>query len=169
MEQIKTFEQSKSISWGKLLICLAIPSGLGLLCNWLAGSFNGYGNLVISRLTPPEIVMKIVWPIFYFMMGWSYYLVLQKQALSRSGANIKTAAIILWWSQLIVNLIWPFLMFKTNMYTFTFIWTAILTALITATVVLDFKISVPSALLMLPYWVWMIFTTYSSLIVAIYN
>ena len=167
MENVRNNEKARSASIGTFIICVAASVILGVAAQWLGGMFSGYGDLVISQVTPSVIVNIIFWSISYFLMGWALYLTMANRTVELQG--LKTTAIVIWLGQFLFSLAFPFILFYGNVYTFAFIWSAILVAMITAYVIMNLWLSVPASLLMLPYWVFMLFTTYSTLIIALYN
>lgn len=167
MEKVRNNEQARSASLGTFILCVTLSVILGVGAMWLGGMFSGYGDLVLSQVTPSTIVNIIFWPISYFLMGWALYLTMANRTVEMQG--LKTAAIIVWLGQFAFSLAFPFILFYGNVYTFAFVWAAILVAMITAYVIMNLWLSVPSSLIMLPYWVFMLFTAYSTLIIALYN
>ncbi len=146
-----------------------IVLGLGYLFGFLGGSHEGYSGLVRPPFMPPDITFSIVWPILYFMMGISFYLTLAATPVIRENKAIRITSIVLFCIQLAVNLSYPFIFFMADMYFFAFIWLAILDALVTALIILNFRINVWSAILLIPYLAWDVFATVLNIMIAVYN
>ena len=53
------------INWKTLVICLAIPLGVGGLATLLSGGMDAYGTFIKPPLSPPGWVFPIVWTILY--------------------------------------------------------------------------------------------------------
>lgn len=167
MENIKNNEKARSASVGTFLLCVLSSVIIGVAAMWIGRMFYGYGDLVISKVTPSPLVNIILWPISYFLMGWALYLTISSRTVELQA--LKTTSVVIWLGQFLFSIIFPFILFYGNAYTFAFVWAAITVAMITAYVVMNLWFSVPSSIVMLPYWVFMLFTTYSTLIIALYN
>ncbi len=149
----------KTIQLRPLLFSLLIPLGLGSAVGVilaLTGKFAAYRELFMPPLSPPAWVFIVAWTILYTLMGISSYLVLtsDKPAAARSDA--------LWYYfvQLGVNLIWPILFFWFEMRLAAFLWLIVLLAAAVKMTAEFRKISLPAALLQIPYLFWLVFAAY---------
>ena len=142
-----------------LLISLLIPLGLGGVVGAvlaLTGQFADYAELFKPPLSPPPWVFFVAWVILYALMGISSYLVLTAD----KPVGTRSDALWLYFVQLGVNLIWPILFFYFDMRLAAFLWIIVLIALVFRMIVSFWFISKPSALLQIPYFVWLIFAAY---------
>ena len=152
------------IDFKKLIICIAIPVGLGALSGFLtSGSMDIFKMLNKPPFSPPAIVFPIVWTILYTLMGIASYHVLQ------SGCFQKTASIRVYALQLIFNIIWPVIFFTFNMYLLAFVWLVMLLLLVVLTAVLFFSCNKAAGYLMLPYIVWLLIAGYLNLGIYLLN
>ncbi len=145
----------------RLILCLAIPLGVGGLAAWLArGSMETFASLNQPPLSPPGWLFPIVWTILYAMMGWASWL-----ALSAG----QTRALRLYGIQLAFNFLWTLIFFNLNAYLLAFIWLILMWILILATGWLFYRITRPAGLLMLPYLLWVSFAGYLNLGIYLLN
>lgn len=151
-----------------ILMGLAVV-GLGTLFGFIGDANKGYTGLTRPTFTPPDIVFSIVWPVLYFMMGASFYLTLQQEVFSKEMRATRTVSIIIFLVQLVVNLTWPIVFFRAEMYLFAFIWLAVLVAMVTALMIVNFRVNVTSAILIIPYLLWLVFATYLNLMILVFN
>ena len=158
----------KNIKWKPLLINIAISLGVGILSGIFSmGGFEQYKNINKPVLSPPAIVFPIVWTILFILMGISAYLIYEKK--EKELKKTRKEALIVYALQLLVNFFWPIIFFRTDMYLFAFVWLVILFLLVLYMFFLFFKISVPAALLQLPYLLWLIFAGYLNICIYFIN
>lgn len=151
------------IQWRKLLLCLAVPLGVGVLAALLtSGGMETFAALQKPPLSPPGWLFPVVWTILYIFMGIASYLVLT------SGKPYKTALRV-YGLQLLFNFVWPLLFFNLSLYLTAFVWLVLLWLLILANTVLFGRISKPAGILLLPYLAWVAFAGYLNLSVYLLN
>lgn len=151
------------IQWKKLIICIAIPLGVGILSALLSGGgMETFEMLRKPSLSPPGWLFPVVWTALYILMGIASYLVLT------SGKPSKTA-LTFYGIQLIFNFFWSIIFFGMGAYLFAFVWLVILWLLIIITAVLFYRISKPAGYLMLPYILWVTFAGYLNLSIYLLN
>lgn len=112
-------------------------------------------------LSPPAFLFPIVWTILYILIGVSYYL------YRKNNKNSKT--IIIYYLQLILNIIWSFIFFTFKNYLLASIWIIILLVTIIILIFRYLKENDLSAYLIIPYMVWVFIATYLSIGVYILN
>ncbi len=154
------------INWKTLIICIAIPLGVGGVSALLTmGAMSSFGELNQPPLSPPAIVFPIVWTVLYIMMGVASYLVL------RSGASeeLTVRALSLYGAQLFFNFFWSIIFFNLEWYGIAFIWLLAMFVLIVAATVNFFKINKWAGILLLPYCLWVAFAGYLNLAIAFLN
>ncbi len=147
----------------------AASLAIGTLMGFIGNAREGYSGLNRPTFTPPDILFSVVWSILYFIMGIAFYLLLASTPASREEKAARTASIVLFLVQYVVNVVWPIIFFKANMYTFAFIWLGLLDALVGALVTVSFKVSKTAAIMLIPYLLWLFFATYLTLMILVYN
>ncbi len=151
------------IQWKTLIICIAIPLGVGLFSSLLTrGSMAAFGELDQPALSPPAWLFPVVWTILYVLMGTASYFV----AVSKKPNG---GALITYGLQLIFNFFWPIIFFNMQAFLFAFIWLVILWILIVRTTMKFFGISTISGILMIPYIIWVTFAGYLNLSIYLLN
>ena len=109
-----------------------------------------YAGLRKPTFTPPNSVFGPVWITLYLLMGIALFLV-WREGLGQEGA---TTAFILFWVQLVLNLLWSviFFGFKSllgGMVVIILLWAAIL-----ANIIVFFGVSPIAGGLLIPYIIW---------------
>ena len=136
------------IQWKKLLICLAIPVGVGGLAALLTGSgMADYGSIRQPPLSPPGWLFPVVWTILYLLMGYASYRVLV------SGKDEKQIrmALVIYGAQLVLNFLWPLVFFGLQWYLAAFILLLALWVLILLNIRAFAEVDEPAGDLLLPY------------------
>lgn len=152
------------IQWKRLLLCLAIPLGLGALAGILTkDSMMQFSLLNQPPLSPPGWLFPVVWTVLYLLMGYASYLI------SRSDSTQKRPALILYAIQLIVNFFWSIFFFNFGWYLFSFLWLLLLWVLILLTIRAFWRISPTAAILLIPYLLWVTFAGYLNLAIYLLN
>ena len=128
------------INYKKLSIFILIPLILGIIVGLITTK-----NSNIESILPP-IVFPIVWTILYTLMGISSYLVYKE-------TNEIPKIYI---SQLIVNLIWPFIFFKFELFTLAFIWILLLILLVIIMIKDFLSKNNLAGYLQIPYLIWLV-------------
>ena len=148
----------------RLLICIAACELIGYL-----GSFftrpaipTWYAWLKKPSFAPPNWLFGPMWVTLYLLMGIAAYLVWNK-GVAQPGVWPALAAFAV---QLLLNAAWSPVFFGlrsplAGVLVIVLLWLAIL-----LTIVLFWKISLPAALLLLPYILWV--TLASALNISIY-
>lgn len=143
----------------RLLFLLALTNGIG----YVGGSFmnqdtmNWYNTLVMSSLTPPDMVFPIVWFALFLMMSVAAFLVWNKVSPR-------------WFvAQLAMNLLWTFLFFGLReVLAACFVIVAMLYFLYKC--MRDFYTkSHIAAFLMAPTFLWSLFALYLNIFIVINN
>ncbi len=160
--------KTKSSTLWMFLACALLPVAAGTLCGYLSGSFNGYEGLNMPSFALPDWVYGVIWTILYVLMGISLYLILNYPPLSGTERNIRSAFIALWSIQFVLSLIWPFVFFNID-HTAAFVINCALVGTVTSLVTLGFFIRPLASSLLLPYWAWLLFATYQTLMVIVLN
>ena len=114
-----------------------------------------YQTLNKPPFTSPSDIFTPVWVILYIMMFLSFIYFL----FTKTDKD-KTQGIALFLTQLILNLLWSPIFFYWKNLSLSVLIIVLLVAFILATVISFSKISKISALLLIPYFLWVCFATY---------
>ena len=137
-------------------LSIIIPLALGGIVGFLISGSMDYDMLNQPPLSPPSILFPIVWTILYVLMGVSFGILRDKHL---NDSNVK----LIYYIQLIVNLLWPIAFFVLKWRLFAFIWILILDALVVLMIFTFYKRNKTAALLQLPYLAWVLFASYLNL------
>ena len=160
MLEIKKFIKDNK----EVLISIFIPIILGLIFGLI--TMSGMRNLKYLNLPsfqPPAFVFSIVWTILYGLMGYSAYLVYT------SYSCYNRPCMIVYLSQLIVNLFWSVIFFNLELRLFALIWLIVLDILVIYMIWCFFGINKKAAYYQIPYLVWIIFATFLNYSIYILN
>ena len=141
---------------------ILIPLILGGIVGFIISGSTYYNSLIQPKLAPPAILFPIVWTILYFLMGLSYAII---TIYSDLDSDVKT----IYYSQLIVNLIWPIIFFVMKNILLALIWIILLLILITIMIVKFYKKNKVASLIQIPYLLWTIFATYLNFSIYLLN
>lgn len=152
----------------KQIIFLALFLVVSLSAGYFGSQLSGgstvqtYSQLNKPSFFPPSWVFGPVWTVLYILMGLSAYL------LWRTKKNIGFS-LVLFFTQLALNLIWPAIFFGLHQYFLAFVEIIVLWVVIIATIVSFYKRSRLSAYLLLPYILWVSFAAFLNYIVFAIN
>lgn len=163
-----TLSVKKTSAFWTFILCVGLTLGIGTLCGFLSGAMNGYEGINMPDFALPDWSYGIIWTILYILMGVSLYLLITQHPISYAEQGLKTIAIILWALQFACNILWPFIFFNVD-YTVAFVINVTMTALVTSLVTIGFFIRPLSSVLLLPYWLWLLFASYQTLMVIVLN
>lgn len=169
---MNTYAKSRTSTGLKVLLAtlMGLASlAIGTLMGFVGNAKEGYSGLNRPTFTPPDVLFSVVWSVLYFIMGIAFYLLLASTPISREGRASRVASIVLFIAQFVVNVVWPIIFFRADMYLFSFIWLALLVALVVALIVVSFNVNKASAIMLIPYLVWLLFATYLTLMILVYN
>lgn len=114
-----------------------------------------FDGVIQSDLTPPGILFPIVWTILYALMGISAARVyLSEESLEQ----IK--GLIVFFIQLAINFFWSIIFFNLQAFELAFWWLILLLVLIVIMIAFFWKTDKLSALLQIPYFIWVSFAGY---------
>jgi len=147
-----------------LFISILIPLGLGLLVGLLTrGGVNNLENLVLPSFMPPGYLFAIIWPILYLLMGISSYLIYNSYSCYTGNC------LIIYYVQLIVNLLWPIIFFILDLRLFALIWIILLVLLVLYMIWCFLGVNKKAAYLQIPYLLWLLFATFLNYTIYILN
>lgn len=154
------------LDWKKLLLCLAIPLGVGGLAALLTGGGMGdYSDFVKPPYSPPGWLFPVVWTILYLVMGYASYRVVTKAA---EKVKIRRA-LCLYCAQLAVNFLWPLVFFALNWYLAAFFVLLVLWVLVFLTIYAFGDVDERAGDMLLPYILWITFAAYLNVGVYLLN
>lgn len=130
-----------------------LPLILGSIVSLLFDT-SSYSLLNKPPLSPPKIIFPIVWSILYLLMGISYYII------SYEKNNKKVS--VLYYLQLALNIIWPILFFKFNLYFLATLDIVFIIVTLVNLIYEMYKINKTSGILNIPYLLWLLFAFYLS-------
>ena len=130
---------------------------LGLLSGKLAGSGAGnpwFDGLIRPDIVPPPMWFGIVWTVLYVLMGVALAMV-----CAAWGARGRTAAIIAFVVQFLLNLAWTPTFFAAHRIEGALYVLAALDVVLAITILLFWRVRRLAAVLLLPYLAWVLFAT----------
>ena len=141
---------------------ILIPVVLGGIVGLIISNFMDYNTLQKPPLAPPGFLFGIVWTILYILMGVSYGILDTRKLVDEKINKI-------YYTQLIVNLIWPILFFIFKARLLAAIWIILLLILIIYMIFTFYKKHKLAAYLQIPYLIWTAFATYLNIGIYILN
>lgn len=145
----------------KDFIYLFLPFILGGIIGYITKDYIDYSILIKPPFAPPNILFPIAWNIIYILMGISYFL------LNRNKVNNLERRI--YYSQLIVNLLWSIIFFVLKFRFVACLWIILLDILVIWMIILFYKKNKISSFLNFPYLIWILFATYLTIGICILN
>jgi benzodiazapine receptor len=115
-----------------------------------------YAALEKPALTPPSWVFGPVWTLLFLLMGIALYLVWIR---GWEQKDVRVAMSI-FGLQLVLNILWSFFFFGLQMPFAALIEIILLWIAIAITIFSFLRVSVPAAILLVPYIVWVSFAAY---------
>jgi benzodiazapine receptor len=112
-----------------------------------------YAGLAKPFFTPPNWLFGPAWTMLYVLMGISLFLVWNAGA----GGRRVRVAVVAFIAQLVCNVLWSFAFFGRQSPLAGLVVIVLLWVLIVWTIIAFSKVSMASALLLLPYLLWVSF------------
>ena len=132
------------------LLAAFVTAAVGAVASLDAASF--YAQLSKPSWAPPAWVFGPVWTVLYGLMGIAAWLVWRSPGQKR-------AALTLFGAQLVANALWSWLFFAWHRGALAAVEILVLLALIVAMIVAFWRVSRVAALLMVPYLLWVGFSS----------
>lgn len=160
-------KKSSSANIITFLICLAIPLLIGFIGSQFTMESVKTWYLTINRpsFNPPNWVFAPVWTTLYVLMGIASFRVWQR----RKTAEWFHWAVIIYFVQLIFNLMWSFIFFELHQIGFALVEIILLLLLIVINAFIFYRFDKLAAWLFLPYFLWVSFATYLTYSIFILN
>lgn len=149
-----------------VLILIGI-SLLMILIGYL-GSMNSkeyYNSLILPDLAPPSFVFPIAWGIIYALMI-AGAVIIECYVTDNSA---KKSALTAYFTQLAINVIWPYLFFVFKLSTAAFIWLIILFIAVFITFRRFYKLNKLAGVFYIPYLLWIVYAAYINLGASLLN
>ncbi len=140
---------------------ILVPLILGTLVGLITAKSMDYNTLIKPILSPPGIIFPIVWSILYILMGISYGILKEN--------NLDSNCQKIYYTQLIVNLLWSIIFFSLKLRFMAFLWIILLDILVILMIRCFIKNNKVSGYLQILYLVWVLFATYLNLAIFILN
>ena len=140
-------------NWKTYALWIGLSEAVGALSGFLArDGIRLFGETAAQPpLSQPAWLFPIVWGILYALMGVSAARIASTD--SKRGLN-------LFISQLTVNFFWSLLFFNAGAYGFAALWLTLLWILVFAMILVFWQSDRLSALLQIPYLLWLTFALY---------
>ena len=144
------------IKFKKFAISLIIPLAIGFTGSFFTSGSVGtwYTTLNKPSFNPPNWIFAPVWTILFIMIGISFYIAWSKGFLTRKWIPISIYAL-----NLLLNLLWSLLFFGLKTPLISFIEIIALWIVIVVNIIIFYKISKVSGILMIPYLLWVSFAS----------
>ena len=148
---------------------------LGLV-GWLLVSFSAawigsrfmpgawYASLAKPSWNPPNAIFAPVWSVLYVLMGVAAWLVWR-----RAGFSGASAALVLFFLQLVLNALWSYLFFGLHRPDMAFFDIVALWVVLLVAAVLFWRVDRIAGGLMAPYVVWVTFASYLNFVLWRFN
>ena len=114
-----------------------------------------YDTLNKPAFTPPSWVFAPAWTILYLMIFLSFMIFIMTKTMQD-----KTLGVSLFLVQLILNFLWSPVFFYWKNITLSFVIIILLLGFLLMTIINFYKISKWSAILLIPYFLWICYATY---------
>ena len=149
----------KTISWKPYLLWILIAEAVGGLSGWLTREGSRIFSETVAQppLSPPAWAFPLAWGILYALMGISA----ARVCLNTSSPE-RSKGLNLFITQLTVNFFWSLIFFNAQAYGFAFFWLLLLWGLVLAMILQFRRVDPLSAILQLPYLLWLSFAAYLS-------
>lgn len=132
------------------------------------GSMNSkeyYNSLNLPPLAPPSWIFPVAWGVLYALMIVSACLI----EVNVKDGMYKKDAISFYYTQLLVNAVWPYLFFVFKVPLFAFVWLILLLVLVVLTSLKFLRLLKVSGYMFIPYILWLLYAGYINLFTAILN
>ncbi|MCE5221021.1 MAG: tryptophan-rich sensory protein [Clostridium sp.] len=148
-------KKKKSVRIIPLIVSIMIPFLIGGITLLIIPNMNLiYECLVKAMFFPPVIVFPITWTILYILMGIASYKV---YVLKYDNIDV-SSALFVYAIQLLLNFLWTIIFFEFRLYGLAFLELVLLVLFVILTIKRFYKkAGKKAALLLLPYFIWLIY------------
>ena len=147
----------KQSTWKVYAFWIVFAEAVGALAGLLTrDGTKAYASYILKPpLSPPALVFPIAWAILYALMGIG-----AARVYLASASGVRARGLQLFLIQLAFNFLWSVIFFNFQAFGFAFIWLVILWAMILLMTLAFNKTDRLSALLQIPYLIWVLFAGY---------
>jgi tryptophan-rich sensory protein len=140
----------------KLVLSIIATVGLGSLGGvfTIAEIQGWYAGLNKPSFNPPNWIFGPMWTFLYFLMGISFYLIWKLPA-----SKERSTAIQLFITQFVFNFCWSIIFFSMHQIGWAFLEIIAMWVFILLTILQFRKLSIPAAVLLIPYLLWVSFAS----------
>ena len=139
-------------------LCILLTVGAGALSAFFVrGSMDVYETINKPPLAPPPVLFPIVWSVLYILMGISLANILVR---GRTEGIYTLPSVKIYLAQLTVNFFWSIIFFGLRAFALSFLWLVLLWVLIIMMIDKFSAISKSSAVINIPYFLWVSFAAY---------
>lgn len=150
----------------KLIISCSVPLAVGFAGSFFtANSLDWYHTLQKPAFNPPDWVFAPVWIVLYLLMGVSAFLVWRKEPADTVVKVALTCFIL----QLVFNAIWTPIFFGMKQPLIAFGDIIMLWLAVAATIICFYRVSKISAVLLVPYIMWVSFAVILNVAICMLN
>jgi tryptophan-rich sensory protein len=149
----------------KLVICIILPLAVGFAGSFFTSSLDWYQSLNKPAFNPPSWIFAPVWTVLYLLMGISVFLVWRKEA-ENTAVKVALACFIL---QLVFNALWTPIFFGLKFPLIAFGDIILLWLAIVATIICFYRVYKLSAILLMPYLIWVSFAAILNAAICVLN
>ena len=144
------------------LFYLFLPLLLGSLVGLLISNSIDYTELIKPPFAPPKIFFPIAWSIIYLLMGISWFLLNKNDLADADDA-------LIYYSQLLINLLWSIIFFLFKWRFIAVIWIILLDIVVYYMLYLFSKKDKLTVFLNIFYALWITFATYLTIGIFMLN
>jgi tryptophan-rich sensory protein len=144
---------------GRLIFCILVCEAAGVIGSiFTVRSIPiWYKTLKKPPFTPPNRLFAPIWISLYLLMGITVFFIWRQLDSGVSGALLP---FILFWVQLVFNILWSIVFFGIKSTSVGAVFITILWLLILVTIVTSFGVSAEAGWLLIPYILWVSIATY---------
>ncbi len=149
----------------KLVISCSVPLAVGFGGSFFTGSLDWYQALAKPAFNPPSWAFAPVWTALYLLMGISAFLVWGKEPAD-AAVKVALACFVL---QLVFNALWTPIFFGARQPLIAFGDIILLWLAIAATIICFYRVNKLSAILLVPYIIWVSFAAVLNAAICMLN
>lgn len=159
-------KQETTMGWGLFVLAAIVAPGIAALIAYFTGVYSGI-NVTRPTFMMPDVAFYVLSIIALVIFGISVYFTVKQIAESDSAKVLKVVAITLWLVSYTLSLIWLPIAFNLRSAIGSFLLIALIVAATTTQFLINLRISLPAALMILPYWAFMIYCGYINLMILL--
>ena len=146
----------------RLLFFVIISNLIGFIGRGIGGGFD-FDILILPPYFIDTNYIMVSWAAIYSIIGIAAFFA------NNSGHHAKQTAINIFYIQLLINALWPFLFFRLELYYIAFLWGLLLYLAVIFNSVVFFKVHKLAGCLFVPYIVWLTYLGYINYYISLHN